>query len=69
MRLASLQTGTKADLNAHPDEIEPRLDLKTGAKELPQVDRSRRADPLVDLRPTLDTSLRSFFSQASGEDK
>ena len=69
LRLASLQTGSKVELNANPDEIEPRLDLKTGTRAMPEVDRTRRADPLVELRPTLDTSLRSFYSQASGSDK
>jgi hypothetical protein len=69
VRLASLQTGSKADLNANPDEIEPRKDLKVGAQDLPVVDRSLRGDPVVGLRPTLDTRLRSYFSEASGTDK
>ncbi len=73
LRLASLQTGSKGELNANPDEIEPRLDLKVGKHDLPhdlpEVDRTKRADPLVELRPTLDTSLRSFYSQASDSDK
>ena len=69
MRLASLQAGSKAELNANPDEIEPRKDLKVGAKDWPQVDRSLRGDPVVGLRPTLDTRLRSYFSEASGTDR
>ncbi len=69
MRMASLQTGSKADLNANPDEIEPRKDLKLGSLDLPEVDRSKRGDPIVELRPTLETSLRSYFSEASGTDK
>jgi spore germination cell wall hydrolase CwlJ-like protein len=58
VRLASLQLGDKADLIATPDEIEPRRELKIGAKAFPVVDRSRRGDPVIGLRPTLDTRLR-----------
>jgi hypothetical protein len=68
-RLASLQTGSRSELNANPDEIEPRKDLKLGARDLPEVDRSLRGDPVVDLRPTLDTRLRSYFSESSGSAK
>lgn len=56
--LASLQIGDKADLIANPDEIEPRKDLKKGVRDFPAVDRTRRGDPTIGLRPTLDTRLR-----------
>ena len=69
VRLVSLQVGGKAELNANPDEIEPRKDLKLGAKDWPEVDRSLRGDPVVGLRPTLDTRLRSYFSTASGVER
>ncbi len=69
VRLASLQVGGKAELNANPDEIEPRKDVKLGAKDWPEVDRSLRGDPIVGLRPTLDTRLRSYFSTASGVER
>lgn len=58
LRLAALQLGDKADLIATPDEIEPRKELKAGVKSFPLVDRSRRGDPVIGLRPTLDTRLR-----------
>lgn len=58
VRLASLQLGDKADLLATPDEIEPRRELKSGARVFPVVDRTRRGDPVIGLRPTLDTRLR-----------
>lgn len=57
-RLASLTVGDKSDLMLHPDEIEPRRDIKANVQSFPVVDRSRRSDPLVTLRPTLDTQLR-----------
>lgn len=41
-----------------PDETEPRVQLKTGAKEFPRIDASRKSDPLVGLRPTFDAKLR-----------
>jgi len=58
VRLAALQLGDKADLLATPDEIEPRRELKSGARTFPVVDRTRRSDPVIGLRPTLDTRLR-----------
>ncbi len=58
IQLASLTLGDKADLLLNPDEIEPRNDIKVGAHEFPQIDRSRRGDPIIGLRPTLDTRLR-----------
>ena len=69
LRLASLQAGSRAELNAHPDEIEPRKDLKLGAGQMPEVDRSLRGDPVVGLRPTLDTRLRSYLSESSGDSR
>ena len=58
VRLAALQLGDKVDLLATPDEIEPRRELKSGARAFPVVDRTRRGDPVIGLRPTLDTRLR-----------
>jgi spore germination cell wall hydrolase CwlJ-like protein len=58
VRLASLQLGDKLDLLAAPDEIEPRIELKSNPQGFPAVDRARRGDPVVGLRPTLDTRLR-----------
>ncbi len=33
------------------DESEPNRALKTGAKSLPNIDRSRKGDPFIDLHP------------------
>ena len=56
-RLAATRRQGRFDRDAS-DEIEPRRELKNGAKAFPVVDRSRRGDPVIGLRPTLDTRLR-----------
>lgn len=60
LREASLSFGTDGDFKRLPDEIEPRADLKHDAGKFPQIDRSRRGDPLAGLRPAFDTRLRNF---------
>ncbi|VFU07597.1 cell wall hydrolase [Methylocella tundrae] len=58
LREASLVVGEADRSERLPDEIEPRSDLKRNAGKFPTLDRSRRADPVVGLRPTFDTRLR-----------
>jgi spore germination cell wall hydrolase CwlJ-like protein len=58
VQLASLQLGDKGDIYYTPEEVEPRKELKYGVRNFPTVDRSRRGDPLLGLRPSLDTRLR-----------
>ncbi|ACB94506.1 cell wall hydrolase [Beijerinckia indica] len=63
LRQVSLELGEKQDFSEWADEIEPRPDLKrsgraSASKAMPVIDRSRKGDPLVGLRPTFDTQLR-----------
>jgi Cell Wall Hydrolase len=55
---ASLELGRTEDFAKTPDEDEPRATRKVNAKNFPLIDRSRRGDPFVGLRPTFDTHLR-----------
>ncbi len=55
---AHLEAGDTQEIEAVPDETEPRLTLKADHKDFPAIDRSRKGDPLVALRPTFDTRLR-----------
>ena len=55
---ASYAVGSAADLSRMPDEAEPRADLKSGATTLPAIDRAKKGDPAIGLRPTFDTRLR-----------
>ncbi|MDO9443397.1 MAG: cell wall hydrolase [Beijerinckiaceae bacterium] len=58
LRLAALNVGDPQEFLLRPDEIDPRLALKSGAREFPEIDRSKRGDPVVGLRPTFDAKLR-----------
>ncbi|WP_036259312.1 cell wall hydrolase [Methylocapsa aurea] len=58
LRKASLVLGEADEFKRLPDEIEPRADLKRNARRFPALDRSRKGDPVVGLRPTFDTRLR-----------
>jgi Cell Wall Hydrolase len=60
LQQASLTFGTSSDFKRLPDEVEPRADLKRHAGKFPEIDRSRRGDPLAGLRPAFDTRLRNF---------
>lgn len=55
---ASYAVGSAADLGRVADETEPRTDLKSGATPLPSIDRAKKGDPSIGLRPTFDTRLR-----------
>ncbi len=58
LRQARLELGPPEMFDAIPDEIAPRADLKNGARDFPQIDRSQKGDPLVNLRPSLSGRLR-----------
>ena len=60
LRRASLSIGTSDEFKRLPDEVEPRADLKRNVRQFPEIDRSRRGDPLAGLRPAFDTRLRNF---------
>jgi hypothetical protein len=54
---AHLFIGDSDELRSMPDEVEPRVDLKLDAHAFPQVDRTRRGDPAVALRPAFDARV------------
>lgn len=58
LREARLSVGDKADFAPLADEIAPRADLKRNARLFPRIDRSKKGDPVVGLRPTFDAKLR-----------
>ncbi len=58
LRQARLELGPPEMFDAIPDEIAPRADLKKGVRDFPEIDRSRKGDPLVNLRPSLSDRLR-----------
>ena len=54
---ASLTLGSPDDLAAIDDEVDPRSDLKRPRPSFPMVDRSRKGDPFIGLRPGFDAKL------------
>lgn len=63
---ASLTVGASDEFKRLPDEIEPRAGLKHNAGGFPEIDRSRKGDPLAGLRPALDASL-PYGSESEGQ--
>ncbi|MGD0561580.1 MAG: cell wall hydrolase [Roseiarcus sp.] len=55
---ARLTLGAPEDLNAIPDEIEPNAAVKQGKANFPAIDRTRKGDPFIVLRPGFDAHLR-----------
>lgn len=64
-RMASLSVGGREEFTRLPDEIEPRAVLKRNAKLFPEIDRSRKGDPLTGLRPGFESRLRDPLGLAS----
>jgi cell wall hydrolase len=62
---ARLILGTPEDLAAIDDEVDPRADLKQAKANFPQVDRSRKGDPFIGLRPGFDARLNHQVASAS----
>ncbi len=58
LRQARLELGPPEMFDVIPDETDPRGDLKKGAHVFPQINRSQKGDPLVNLRPSLSGRLR-----------
>jgi len=67
-REARLTLGSPEDLAAVDDEIEPKADLKQAAADFPKIDRSRRGDPFIGLRPGFDARLNRQFAPAPAVD-
>ncbi|MGA2042738.1 MAG: cell wall hydrolase [Roseiarcus sp.] len=68
---ARLTIGSPDDLSTVDDEIDPRADLKQARVDLPAIDRSRKGDPFIGLRPGFDARLNRQFApgvrRASGD--
>jgi spore germination cell wall hydrolase CwlJ-like protein len=56
---ARYAVGDLADLGAVPDEIEPRFARKTFRFAAPVINRARRGDPFVALRPGFEARARA----------
>jgi spore germination cell wall hydrolase CwlJ-like protein len=54
---AHFTTGAKADLNSVSDEIEPNNAVKPSRTGFPTINRARKSDPFIALRPGLDARL------------
>jgi spore germination cell wall hydrolase CwlJ-like protein len=48
-------TGSARELSAIPDEIAPKNALKAGRLAMPTINRAHKGDPVVPLRPGLET--------------
>jgi spore germination cell wall hydrolase CwlJ-like protein len=54
---ARLMVGAPEDVRSIPDEREPNVDLKPGARDFPQVDRTHKGDPVIAMRPGFETRV------------
>jgi hypothetical protein len=63
---ARLTLGSPEDLSAVDDEIEPRADLKQAKIALPTIDRARKGDPFIGLRPGFDARLNHGNAESIG---
>ena len=54
---AHFTTGDAAALSAIPDEIEPNNAVKSSRVRFPAINRARKGDPFIGLRPGLDARL------------
>ena len=68
IRQASLTLGSVEDLAAVDDEVDPRADLKKSRDAFPTVDRRRKGDPFIGLRPGFDARLNRRRNAAQGDD-
>jgi spore germination cell wall hydrolase CwlJ-like protein len=59
IQTARLEIGAPQDLGEAPDELAPRVELKSDAAadaaDFPAVDRTNKGDPLIALRPAYET--------------
>lgn len=56
---ARFAVGAPNELSAVPDEIDPRPAFKANRAASPLINRARKGDPIVSLRPGLDARARS----------
>ena len=57
--LARYAVGSPGELGAIPDEIDPKSAFKANRAASPLINRARKGDPIVALRPGLDARARS----------
>jgi hypothetical protein len=62
LQTARLAVGAPEDIRAAPDEREPHVDLKPNVAYFPQVDRTNKGDPVVGMRPSFDTRLKTLIT-------
>ena len=55
---AHLVVGSPDDLSEEADEEEPKAAVKSRSPTLPAVNRDKKGDPAIGLRPTFETRLR-----------
>ena len=68
---ASLTLGSREDLSATPDEIDPNPAVKQGRSTFPAIDRSGKSDPFIIFRPSFQAKRApqpAPFEPASAED-
>ncbi|MDX7949696.1 cell wall hydrolase [Lichenihabitans sp. Uapishka_5] len=58
VREARLNVGSRPDLDATPDETDPRIVVKADHGSVPEVNRAPKGDPSIGLRPTFEIGLR-----------
>jgi hypothetical protein len=64
VELARLTDGGPFDLHTPSDEREPHIDLKPNVTNFPEIDRTRKGDPLVAIRPSFETKLQGGATQS-----
>jgi len=65
---ASLTLGSRDDLAASPDEVDPNSSLKRDHSAFPSINRSGKADPFIIFRPSFQARRAPPLDSASAED-
>ncbi len=58
LREARLAIGSPAEAHKASEDVPPKLVLKPNAHAFPLIDRAKRGDPAIGLRPSFDAKLR-----------
>jgi hypothetical protein len=62
-------TGSADELSAIPDEIDPKAAMKSARLPMPSINRKRKGDPFIPLRPSLDARGRGATRAAISADQ
>jgi spore germination cell wall hydrolase CwlJ-like protein len=65
---ANYVVGESDELNAIPDEIEPRIAAKAARVATPSINRARKGDPFVALRPGFEAKAKPRHAQDVPDD-